>query len=76
MVSVNFNAGVATQLDVSDANTTLIGAELNLIAQTLQAQISALTLVKAAGLFDPKTNADKDADNQTNPSTPDSSTTP
>lgn len=53
MVSVNFNAGVATQLDVSDANTTLIGAELNLIAQTLQAQISALTLVKAAGLFDP-----------------------
>lgn len=54
MVRVNFNAGVATQLDVSDANTSLIGAELNLIAQRLQAQISALTLVKAAGLFDPK----------------------
>ena len=53
MVNVNFNAGVATQLDVSDANTSLIGAELNLIAQTMQAQISALTLVKAAGLFDP-----------------------
>ena len=60
MVSVNFNAGVATQLDVSDANTTLIGAELNLIAQTLQAQISALTLVKAAGLFDPQTDNSKD----------------
>lgn len=53
MVNVNFNAGVATQLDVSDANTSLIGAELNLIAQTMQAQISALTLLKAAGLFEP-----------------------
>ncbi|MDR0966319.1 MAG: TolC family protein [Myxococcales bacterium] len=65
MVSVNYNAGVATQLDVSDANTTLIGAELNLLAQTLQAQISALSLVKAAGLFDPPRTDDKSGSENT-----------
>ncbi|HCF58169.1 MAG TPA: TolC family protein [Myxococcales bacterium] len=53
LVRVNFNAGVATQLDVSDASAMLAGAEMGVVAETLNAELAALRLAKAAGAFDP-----------------------
>jgi len=54
MVAVNFQAGVATQIEVSDANMQLAQAELGLIAEALNAQLAALRLLKAAGGFNPQ----------------------
>lgn len=54
LVQVNFNAGVATYIEVSDAASALAGAELGSLSETLNAQLAALKLEKAAGAFDPK----------------------
>ncbi len=53
LVDVNFNSGVATQLDVADATTQLRNAELSQVAETLNAQLSALRVMKVAGEFKP-----------------------
>lgn len=53
LVDVNFNSGVATQLDVTDAQTALRNAEIGAIGERLNAQLSALRLLKAAGSFNP-----------------------
>ncbi|MGC4123184.1 MAG: TolC family protein [Myxococcales bacterium] len=54
LVTVNYQAGAATQLEVSDANKKLNSAEYNLVSQTLNAQLAAVKLVKAAGGFNPQ----------------------
>lgn len=54
LVNVSFKAGTVTQLQVSDATSALSGAELGLIAESLNADLAALKLLKAAGAFDPK----------------------
>jgi len=54
LVNVNFRAGAATYLEVSDANAALLSAELSLVSEALSADLSALRLLKAAGAFDPK----------------------
>ena len=54
LVTVNYQAGAATPLDVSDATTQLALAEKSLVAETLNAQLAALKLVKAAGGFNPR----------------------
>lgn len=53
LVTVNFTSGVATQLDVADATTQLGNAELAQVAETLNAQLSVLRLMKSAGEFRP-----------------------
>ena len=54
LVTVNYNAGAATQIDVSDANTALESSELGLVAETLNSQLAALKVLKAAGQFNPR----------------------
>lgn len=53
LVTVNYQAGAATQLEVSDANTALAAAELAAVSETLNAQLAVVKLVKAAGGFKP-----------------------
>jgi multidrug efflux system outer membrane protein len=53
LVTVNFTSGVATQLDVADATTQLRSAELAQVAETLNAQLSVVRLMKATGEFRP-----------------------
>jgi multidrug efflux system outer membrane protein len=50
----NFNAGVATSIDVSDATSAVLGAELSVVNESLAAQLAALRVEKAAGSFDPR----------------------
>lgn len=54
LVKVNFDAGVATYLEVSDSNLALSGAELNAVGQKLNAQLAILQLAKAQGAFNPQ----------------------
>jgi outer membrane protein TolC len=54
LVNVNYKAGAATYIEVSDANTALLTAELSQVSEGLNADLAALRLVKAAGGFDPK----------------------
>jgi outer membrane protein TolC len=54
LVKVNFDAGVATYLEVADANLALSSAELNAVGQRLNAQLSLLQLAKAQGAFNPQ----------------------
>jgi outer membrane protein TolC len=54
LVNVNFRAGAATYLEVSDANAALLSAELSLVSEALNADLAALRLLKAAGAFDLK----------------------
>ncbi len=54
LVDVNYKAGAATYLEVSDANTTLLTAELTQVSESLNADLTALRVLKAAGAFDPK----------------------
>lgn len=56
LVEVSFQAGVATYIEVSDANTALTSAETNYVSETLNAQLALLKLLKAAGEFDPPQN--------------------
>jgi outer membrane protein TolC len=51
LVNVNFRAGAATYLEVSDANDALLQAELSVVSEALAADLAALRLMKAAGVF-------------------------
>jgi outer membrane protein TolC len=53
LVTVAFQAGGATQVEASDANTALAAAELSLVTENLNAQLAVLKLTKAAGKFKP-----------------------
>lgn len=53
LVKNNFEAGVATYLEVTDANTALSGAELSAVNEGLNVRLARLALVRAMGLFDP-----------------------
>jgi multidrug efflux system outer membrane protein len=54
LVNVAYQAGAATPVEVSDASTALAAAELTLVGETLNSQLAALKLAKAAGGFDPR----------------------
>jgi outer membrane protein TolC len=54
LVEVNFRAGAATYLEVSDANTALAAAELAVITETLNADLAALRLLQTSGTFPPR----------------------
>jgi outer membrane protein TolC len=51
LVEVNFKAGAATYLEVSDANLALAAAELGAVNESLAADLAALELLRAAGRF-------------------------
>jgi outer membrane protein TolC len=51
LTEVNFRAGAATYLEVSDANTELAEAELAVITETLSADLAGLQLLQTSGLF-------------------------
>jgi outer membrane protein TolC len=53
LVNVNYKAGAATYLEVTDANTALLQSELTQVSETLNADLAALRVLKAAGAFDP-----------------------
>jgi outer membrane protein TolC len=50
LVRINFEAGVATYLEQSDAITAVLNASLQLITERLDAQLAVLRLEHAAGL--------------------------
>jgi outer membrane protein TolC len=54
LVDVNYKAGAATYIEVSDANTALNTAELTQVSESLNADLASLRLLKAAGAFDPR----------------------
>lgn len=51
LTDVSFKAGVATYLEVADANTALTGAEIGLVAERLQASVATLRLLRSVGAF-------------------------
>jgi outer membrane protein, multidrug efflux system len=51
LVDVNYKAGAATYIEVSDANTALLNAELSQVSEALNADLAATRLLKAAGAF-------------------------
>jgi len=51
LVKHNFDAGVATYLEVMDANTALAGAELGVVTEALNVRLARLSLSKALGEF-------------------------
>jgi outer membrane protein TolC len=53
MVSQNYSAGIASHIDLSDATTALANAEVGFVAESLNAQLAALRLLRATGAFDP-----------------------
>jgi outer membrane protein TolC len=53
LVNVNYQAGAATYIEVSDANSALNTAELTLVSEALNADLAALRLLRAAGAFNP-----------------------
>lgn len=53
LTDISFRAGVATYLEVADANTALTSAEVGFVAERLSASLAALRLLKAAGAFPP-----------------------
>jgi outer membrane protein TolC len=53
LVRQSFEAGIATSLEMIDANAALRGAELARINEQLNAELAALALARAAGLFAP-----------------------
>lgn len=54
LVEVNYKAGAATYLEVSDANAQLFSAELVAVTEDLKARLAVLKLLRAAGRFDPR----------------------
>ncbi|QSQ12906.1 TolC family protein [Myxococcus landrumensis] len=52
LTDVSFKAGVATYLEVADANTALTSAEIGLVAERLQASVAALRLLRSVGAFE------------------------
>ncbi|AKQ64162.1 Heavy metal RND efflux outer membrane protein, CzcC family [Myxococcus hansupus] len=53
----SFEAGASTYLQVTDVNATLANAQLSLVAESLNVQLSRLALARAMGLFDPTGNS-------------------
>jgi outer membrane protein TolC len=53
LVDVSFKAGAATAVEQADATSALRNAEIQLATETLQAQLAAVRVMKAAGTFDP-----------------------
>ncbi|MHB8876604.1 MAG: TolC family protein [Myxococcaceae bacterium] len=51
LVNVSYESGAATYLEVTDANASLLGAEINFVAEGLNASLAALKVLKAAGQF-------------------------
>jgi outer membrane protein TolC len=51
LTDVSFKAGVATYLEVADANTALTSAEVGFVSERLQASLASLRLLKSLGLF-------------------------
>lgn len=51
LTEISFKAGVATYLEVADANSALTNAEVGAIAERLQTSLAALRLLRSAGLF-------------------------
>lgn len=52
LTDVSFKAGVATYLEVADANTALTSAEIGLVNERLQSSLSALRLLRSVGAFE------------------------
>jgi len=52
LVRAQFDAGTASQVDVSDAESALFSSESNALQQRLSVQIAALRVAKAVGAFD------------------------
>ena len=53
LVRAQFEAGTATQVEVSDAESALFQSEQTAIQQRLAVQLAALRVAKAVGAFDP-----------------------
>jgi len=53
LVDVSYKAGAATAVEQADATSALRNAELAWAAESLQAQLAAVKVLKAAGSFDP-----------------------
>lgn len=51
LVSVSYKAGAATYLESTDATESLRQAEINLVTESLAADLATLRLLKAAGAF-------------------------
>lgn len=49
----SFDAGATTYLQVTDVNAALASAQLSAVAESLNVQLSRLSLTRAMGLFDP-----------------------
>ncbi len=54
LIEVNYKAGAATYLEVTDANQQLLSAEIGFITNDIAANLAALSVQKAAGAFNPK----------------------
>jgi outer membrane protein, multidrug efflux system len=54
LVDVAFRAGTATAVEQADATAQLRTAEVGAITETLNAQLAALRVLKAAGAFNPR----------------------
>ena len=52
LTDVSFKAGVATYLEVADANTALTSAEIGLVNERLQSSLAALRLLRSVGAFE------------------------
>lgn len=51
LTEISFKAGVATYLEVADANSALTNAEVGAISERLQTSLAALRLLRSAGAF-------------------------
>jgi outer membrane protein TolC len=51
LVEINYKAGAATYIEVTDANESLRSAELGLVNEGLNADLATLRLLKAVGVF-------------------------
>jgi len=51
LIDISFKSGVATYLEVTDANAALTGAEVGFVAERLQTSVAALRLLRAAGML-------------------------
>jgi outer membrane protein TolC len=51
LADVNFRAGAATYLEVADAATQLTSAEVQLISDSINADLAAIRLLKVAGIW-------------------------
>ncbi len=53
LVEVSMKSGTSTALELADANQALTGAELGAISESLNADLAALRVMKAAGQYSP-----------------------